>query len=173
MRRDTVYKCNVFWTSLILLQQVCREAKQILICATHSCDIYYTAGRLFCASKVTKNWTPNRLVVRGVIWKFWDGSTQNEIDYPVSVKMVFVLSLKCSTNVIVECLFSGVRWIKNWNKEFCFKTEESTAETYELLKTSFGDKCSRWANVFICFNKFLNDRESVDDDPDLVKLQLQ
>ena len=49
-------------------------------------------------------------------------------------------------------------------EKFCFKTGKTALETYELLKTAFGDKCLCRSNVFIWFNRFKNGRESVEDD---------
>lgn len=49
--------------------------------------------------------------------------------------------------------------------KFCFKTGKTASETYELLKTAFGDKCLSRSNVFIWFNRFKNGRESVEDEP--------
>ena len=49
--------------------------------------------------------------------------------------------------------------------QFCFKIGKTASETYELLKTAFGDKCLSRSNVFIWFNRFKNGRESVEDDP--------
>ena len=49
--------------------------------------------------------------------------------------------------------------------KFCFKTGKTALETYELLKTAFGDKCLSHSNVFIWFNRFKNGCESVEDDP--------
>ena len=49
--------------------------------------------------------------------------------------------------------------------KFCFKTGKTASETYELLKTAFGDKCLSRSNVFIRLNRFKNGRESVEDEP--------
>ena len=56
--------------------------------------------------------------------------------------------------------------------KFCFKTAKTASETYELLKTAFGDKCLSRSNVFVWFNRFKNDRKSVDD-PGPVGIPLQ
>ena len=49
--------------------------------------------------------------------------------------------------------------------KFCFKIGKTDSETYDVLKTAFGDKCLSRSNVFIWFNRFKNDCESVEDDP--------
>ena len=49
--------------------------------------------------------------------------------------------------------------------KFCFKTGKTSSETYELLKTAFGDKCLSCSNVFVWFNRFKNGHKSVEDDP--------
>ncbi|KAJ4427722.1 hypothetical protein ANN_25374 [Periplaneta americana] len=49
--------------------------------------------------------------------------------------------------------------------KFCFKTGKSASETYELLKTAFGDKCLSRSNVFIWFNRLKYVRKSDEDDP--------
>ena len=49
--------------------------------------------------------------------------------------------------------------------KFCFKTGKSASETYELLKTAFGDNCMSQSNVFVWFNRFKNGRESFEDEP--------
>ena len=45
----------------------------------------------------------------------------------------------------------------------CLKTGKSPSETYELLKTAFGDKCMSRSIFFIWFNRFKDGRESVED----------
>ena len=49
--------------------------------------------------------------------------------------------------------------------KFCFETGKTASETYELLKTAFGDKCLNRSNVFVWFNIFKNGHKSVEDDP--------
>ena len=47
--------------------------------------------------------------------------------------------------------------------KFCLKTAKSSAETCNLSKIAFEDKCLRQSNVFMWFNKFGSDQESVED----------
>ena len=49
-----------------------------------------------------------------------------------------------------------------WN--IFLKTEKSITETYDVLKTTAGDKYLNLSNVLIRPNKFENDSESVDGD---------
>ena len=99
--------------------------------------------------------------------------------FPAYVKMKTCFILKCSETITTECfvwwrvtVFDWFRlfhlWIKNRTRvsvKFCFKLRKGATETYNLLKTAFGDKCLSWLNVFIWFSTIQNGLESVDDDP--------
>lgn len=48
---------------------------------------------------------------------------------------------------------------------FCFKLRKTGTETYEMMKTAFGDEAMSRARVFEWFRRFKEGRQSVDSDP--------
>ena len=59
---------------------------------------------------------------------------------------------------------NGCKKLQRVCVKFSFKTAKPAVETYDILKTAFGDKYLRRSNVFIWFNIFKDRREAVDDD---------
>ncbi|GFX92122.1 protein GVQW3 [Trichonephila clavipes] len=49
--------------------------------------------------------------------------------------------------------------------EFCFKLSKTGKETYEMIKTAFGEEAMRRARVFEWFRLFKEGRQSVNNDP--------
>ncbi|GFS69207.1 protein GVQW3 [Trichonephila clavipes] len=49
--------------------------------------------------------------------------------------------------------------------KFCFKLGKTRTETYEMMKTAFGDETMSRARVFEWFRRFKEDRQSVNSDP--------
>jgi len=48
--------------------------------------------------------------------------------------------------------------------KFCFKLNETAAETHQMLKESFGEHALSQARTFEWFKSYKNCRESVEDD---------
>ncbi|XP_043285125.1 histone-lysine N-methyltransferase SETMAR-like [Venturia canescens] len=47
----------------------------------------------------------------------------------------------------------------------CFKLGKSGSETYQMLKTAYGEDCLSRSKVFEWYGRFKNGRESLEDDP--------
>ncbi|GFU23058.1 hypothetical protein TNCV_3515131 [Trichonephila clavipes] len=49
--------------------------------------------------------------------------------------------------------------------KFCFQLGKTDIETYEMMKTAFGDEAMSRARVFEWFQRFKESRQSVNSDP--------
>jgi hypothetical protein len=49
--------------------------------------------------------------------------------------------------------------------KFCIKLGKNGAETFEMLKTAFGDECLNCAHTFEWFKRFNEGQTSGDDNP--------
>ncbi|GFW62992.1 hypothetical protein TNCV_4453401 [Trichonephila clavipes] len=49
--------------------------------------------------------------------------------------------------------------------KFCFKLGKTGTETYEMMKTAFGEEAMSRARVFEWFRPFKEGRQSVNSDP--------
>ncbi|GFW97053.1 protein GVQW3 [Trichonephila clavipes] len=72
----------------------------------------------------------------------------------------------------MECLRAFVekrKCVKNTDQriciKFCFKLGKTGTETYEMMKTAFGDEAMSRARVFEWFRPFKEGRQSLNSDP--------
>jgi len=49
--------------------------------------------------------------------------------------------------------------------KFCVKLGRNGAETFEMLRTAFGEQCLSRARIFEWYKRFKEGRDSVDDNP--------
>ena len=67
------------------------------------------------------------------------------------------------------CVHQKQKMCKNTEQRicinFCFKLGKTGTETYEMIKTAFGDEAMSRAEVFAWFRRFKEGRQSVNSNP--------